>query len=79
MQIWADLLNTLILQAPPIPNEVVDASPLHRRSSASPTPHSRALFQPSLPQPSYPPPYHCPPYPYPPASLSGSSGGPETY
>jgi hypothetical protein len=75
MQMWVDLLNTPILQASPTLDEFADASPFHRRSSASPTPHPRALFQPPPSQPSYPPPYNYPPYSYPPPPVSGSSGG----
>jgi hypothetical protein len=62
LQTWIDLLNTLVSQAPPTPDEFGDASPLHRRSSASPTPHPRALFQLPPTQPLYPPPYQYPPY-----------------
>jgi hypothetical protein len=75
LQTWCDLLNTPILQDPPTPDELADASPLHRWSNASPTPRPHTLFQPPPPQPSYPPPYHYPPYAYPPPPVSGSSGG----
>jgi hypothetical protein len=54
LQTWCDLLNTLILQATLISDELVDALPLHRRSNASSTPRPRALFQSPPPQPSYP-------------------------
>jgi hypothetical protein len=35
LQIWVDILNTPISQAPPTPDEFGDASPLRRRSSAA--------------------------------------------
>jgi hypothetical protein len=50
LQTWCDLLNTLISQAPPTPDELTDASPLYRRSNASPTPRHHPLFQPPPPQ-----------------------------
>jgi hypothetical protein len=75
LQTWCNLLNTLISQAHLTPDEFVDASPLHHRSNASSTPHSRSLFQSPPAQPSYPLPYHYPPYPYPAHPISGSSGG----
>jgi hypothetical protein len=62
LQTWCDLQNTSILQAPPTPDELVDASTVCRWSNASSTPRPRALFQPPPPQPSHPSPYHYPPY-----------------
>jgi hypothetical protein len=57
LQTLVDLLNTLVSQAPPTPDEFDDASLLHHRSSALPTPRSQALFQPPSTQPLCPPPY----------------------
>jgi hypothetical protein len=43
LQMWVDLLNTPVSQPPPTPDKFGDASPLHRRSSASLTPCPQAL------------------------------------
>jgi hypothetical protein len=73
LQTWCDLLNIFISHAPPTPDELVDASPLHYRCNVSSTPHPHAIFEP--PQPSYSLRYHYPPYQYHPPPVGGSSGG----
>jgi hypothetical protein len=73
LQMWCDLLNTPTSQAPPIPDELADASPLHRRSNASSTPLPHTLFQPPPPQP-----YHYSLYQYPTPPVGGSSDAPPT-
>jgi hypothetical protein len=70
--------STPLTSQAPISYEFVNASPLHRRSKSSLTPHHRDLFKspPHPPPLSYPPSYPYPlppPYPYPPPTTTGST------